>query len=162
MKKEIQRCDELAQYLNVPVRGIPMAYPSQQAFLNMSTAEVAQLVQKAGTQVCVCPIDGTRRWFLMERGGGSYESYLDAMMQCLIDVSALLLEHGLNTLLVPSFGFDQLKRGPSYLHMVEDGLTRMASHPALLHYYATKGIRVSFYGDYRVFLPIQTGDGCLA
>ena len=42
-------------------------------FLGLPTEEVARLVHAAGSKVCVFPINGTRRWYLLESdGGGDY------------------------------------------------------------------------------------------
>jgi adenosine tuberculosinyltransferase len=35
-------------------------------FLQLSTQEVAALVKATGEKICVFPVNGTRRWFLLE------------------------------------------------------------------------------------------------
>ena len=37
-----------------------------ETFQSMPTTEVANLVREAGPKVCVFPINGTRRWFVLE------------------------------------------------------------------------------------------------
>jgi len=38
------------------------------SFLNLPKPEIAKLVRESGNQVCVFPINGTRRWFALEHG----------------------------------------------------------------------------------------------
>ena len=37
-------------------------------FQSLPTEKIAQLVRANGQKVCVFPINGTRRWFMLEHG----------------------------------------------------------------------------------------------
>ncbi len=54
---------------------------SFEKFLQLPTEEVAALVQAAGQKVCVFPVNGTRRWFMLEHadqiGADFFEAYMD-------------------------------------------------------------------------------------
>lgn len=122
-------------------------------FGNMPKAEVAQLVRAAGPKVCVFPINGTRRWFLLERRPRREEdlasTYIDVIGQRQIVLCQMFFDHGLDTLLTPIFGPDLLERGEEYMQMMAEGLARLATHSDFLTFYKTYGVRVRFYGDYR-------------
>ena len=54
-----------------------MTIIDRETFLELPTADVAKLVREAGTKVCVFPINGTRRWFMLEhQDQNNAESYL--------------------------------------------------------------------------------------
>jgi len=116
-------------------------------FQALPRVEVARLMQAAGPKVCVFPINGTRRWFMLEHAAAQ-ETYLDKMFQRHIELYQLLFEHGLDTLLTPIFGPDIMERGADYLHMAVAGLTDLATHRTFLEFYARYRVRVRFYGDY--------------
>lgn len=123
-------------------------------FLALPTAEVAHLVHAAGSQVCVFPINGTRRWFILEYGqnvsGDPISVYMDIASQRHIDLYRLFFDHGIDTLITPAFGPDLLLRGDDYVRRVgAGGLARLASHPVFLNYYDENDVRVHFYGDHR-------------
>ncbi len=122
-------------------------------FESLPTAEIARLVRQAGPKVCVFPINGTRRWFMLEyppqEGEDFVQKYLDLAMQHHIETYKLFFDHGVDTLLTPVFGPDLLERGEAYLAMAAEGLERLATHPAFLRFYDEYRVRVRFYGDYR-------------
>jgi tuberculosinol/isotuberculosinol synthase len=127
------------------------------AFRSLPRAEVARLVRDAGPKVCVFPINGTRRWFMLEHPpteeeGVSWLAYLDSITARHIALYQLLFDHGLDTLLTPALGPDLLDRGAAYMQMVAEGLSRLAGHPAFQGFYEESEVRVRFYGDYRRFL----------
>lgn len=125
-----------------------------ETFRKLPRSEVARLVRESGPKVCVFPINGTRRWFMLENSrqdGNSVESYLDESTQRHIELYSLLFDHGLDTLLAPVFGPDLAERGDDYMQMAAAGLTRLATHPDLLDFYATHQTRIRFYGDHRKF-----------
>jgi hypothetical protein len=131
-----------------------------EAFLNLPTKEVAQLVRKAGPKVCVFPINGTRRWFTLEYAASNSEhsskSYLDVMATRHIELYQLFFDHGVDTLLTPIFGPDLLKRGSDYTRMAIEGMARLGTHPDFLTFYEAYDVRVRFYGDYEHYLdPTQ-------
>jgi tuberculosinol/isotuberculosinol synthase len=98
-------------------------------FLQLPTAEVAALVRSTGHKVCVFPVNGTRRWFMLEHGdrigGDFFEAYMDFSIQNHVELCARLFDHGIETILAPVFGRELMQRGDEY----------------------TK--RVGIYGDYR-------------
>ncbi|HDQ71993.1 MAG TPA: diterpene synthase [Chloroflexi bacterium] len=127
-----------------------------ETFLYLPTIEVAHLVRQAGPKVCVFPINGTRRWFMLEypdlaRENFS-EAYLEINTQRPIELYKLLFDHGVDTLLTPIFGPDLLERGEAYVAMVAEGMARLGTHPDFLDFYRDYDVRVRFYGDYRKFL----------
>jgi len=125
-------------------------------FQSLPTAEVDRLVRSDGPKVCVFPINGTRRWFLLEhppqRAEDLVPMYLDAIIRRHIDICKLFFDHGLDTLLAPCWGPDIMERGEEYMHMAAEGLTALAMHPAYLDFFEEYSVRVRFYGDYRKFL----------
>ena len=129
---------------------------SKRKFFKLSTAEVAKLVKAAGPQVCVFPINGTRRWFMLQHahdaGEDPAQAYLSAFEKRSIEIAKLLFQHGLDTLLTPVFGEELLHRGDQYNQMAAAGMAHMANHPDFLSFYREYGVRVHFYGDYRKHL----------
>jgi len=125
---------------------------SQEDFLQLPTAEVARLVRAAGPQVCVFPINGTRRWFMLEHGhevqDNLAQAYLNALEKRSIEICQMFFLHGLDTLITPIFGGELLNRGDEYIQMAIDGMTNMAIHPDFLSFYEEYKVRVHFYGDY--------------
>jgi tuberculosinol/isotuberculosinol synthase len=127
------------------------------AFHSLPTAEVAQIVRAQGPKVAVFPINGTRRWFLLEHARQSSEEDLTARYIAVserrhIELYRLFFDHGIDTLLTPIFGPDLLERGDGYMQMAVDGLARLTSDPVFLDFYREYGVRVRFYGDHRKFL----------
>ena len=126
-----------------------------ETFQNLPTTKVARLVRAAGPKVCVFPINGTRRWFMLEHPpdpeSDPVSTYLDVSGHRHIELYRLLFDHGLDTLLTPVFGPDLLERGGDYMALASEGLARLATHPDFLEFYQTYGVRVRFYGDYRKF-----------
>ena len=123
-------------------------------FLAMPTAEVAQVVRAAGPQVCVFPINGTRRWFMLEHahsaGSDQVEAYMDISSANHIGLYRLLFEHGVETILAPMFGQDILLRGEEYMRQIgANGLERLCAGADFLKFYDEQDVRVRFYGDYR-------------
>ncbi|MDH5454395.1 MAG: hypothetical protein OEX14_13650, partial [Paracoccaceae bacterium] len=126
-----------------------------ETFRNLPTAEVARLVREAGSRVCVFPTKGTRRWFMLEHPSVQMEdfasAYLDAVTKRSIELYQLIFDHGLDTLLMPSFSPDVMARGEDYMQMAAEGLASLATHPDFLNFYKAYRVRVRFYGDYRKF-----------
>lgn len=118
-------------------------------FLSLPVKKVAQLVRKAGPKVCVFPINGTRRWFMLEHpeAADSIESYLQIAGMRYIEVCKLLFDHGVDTLLTPMFGPDLLERGEAYQKMMVPALMWFAENKEFLSFHDTYDIRVRFYGD---------------
>ena len=123
-----------------------------ETFRDLATAEVARLVRAAGPKVCVFPVNGTRRWFMLEHAAEAGEdftaAYLATMVRRHVELYQLLFDHGLDTLLTPIFGPDIMDRGPDYVRMASEGLTRLATQREFLEFYERYQVRVRFYGDY--------------
>ncbi|MFZ5910183.1 MAG: diterpene synthase [Chloroflexota bacterium] len=123
-------------------------------FLQLSSEEIARLVRASGPKVVVFPINGTRRWFMLEHSHEQWddpvEAYLDIVGKQTIELSKLIFEHGIDTLLIPVIGHEMLETRENYMEELgARGLARIASHPDFLSFYREYGIRVRFYGDYR-------------
>jgi tuberculosinol/isotuberculosinol synthase len=126
-------------------------------FRELPVSEVAQLVRSAGPKVCVFPINGTRRWFLLEHQkakGGDLARYPDIAAKRHVELYQLFFDHGIDTLLTPIFGPDLLKRGHAYAKMATEGLALLATHPVFLDFYQAYRVRIRFYGDYRQFFAV--------
>ncbi len=124
-----------------------------ETFLNLPTEEVARIVRAAGPKVCVFPINGTRRWLILEYPEAVAENfvraYLDIAGRCHVEVYKLFFDHGIDTLLTPVFGPDILERGEEYDALIRDGLSWFARGQDFLDFYAAYDVRVRVYGDYR-------------
>lgn len=126
-------------------------------FLQLPTEEVAALVRATGPKVCGFPMNGTRRWFVLEHadqlGGDFFEAYVKDIIQNQVDLFAQFFEHGINTILSPIFGRELMRRGDEYTRRVGiDGLAGMATNKAYLEFFERYNIKVRFYGDYREML----------
>lgn len=127
-----------------------------ETFRHLPVGGVARLVREAGPKVCVFPINGTRRWFMLEYPSGQLKDmasiYIDETANRHIEIYKLLFDHGLDTLLTPVFGPDLMERGEDYMQVAAEGLARLATHPNFLRFYREHDVRVRFYGDYARFL----------
>jgi tuberculosinol/isotuberculosinol synthase len=124
-------------------------------FLSLPVEEVARLVRIAGTRVCGFPINGTRRWLMLEHPPQNKEDFLTAYLETAqtqhITLYKLIFDHGLETLLAPIFGPDILERGGDYMRMAVEGIARLVTHPEFLQFYTDYEVRVRFYGDHRKY-----------
>jgi len=124
-------------------------------FQRLPTEDVARLVREAGPKVCVFPINGTRRWFVLEHGLQPGEdfvtAYLDVVGRRHIELYRLFFDHGIDTLLTPVFGPDILER-EGYEEFIERGLTWFAQDEGFLDFYEVYDVRVRIYGDARRYL----------
>jgi adenosine tuberculosinyltransferase len=125
-------------------------------FLQLPREEVAALVRSSGSKVCVFPVNGTRRWFLLEHaaqmqnGDDFFEAYMNASIRNHVELCTLLFEHGIDILLAPVFGRELMRRGDEYTRRVGiDGLVRTATDPNYRQFFERYDVRVRFYGDYR-------------
>lgn len=124
-------------------------------FQTLPTSEVAQLVRTSGLQAALLPMNGTRRWFLLEHAElaeSDVQTYLNVASQRHLEICRMMFDHGLPTLLLPTFSVHQYDRGARYLPVIAAALARLISHPAYLEFYQTYQVRVRFYGDYRKHL----------
>ncbi len=122
-----------------------------EAFQALPTNEVAELVREKGPGVVVFPINGTRRWFMLEHGeqgrGVSMEAYMATTWNRQVALYKLFFDHGIETLLTPIFGPELLSRGAAYAEMIKPGLLWINENDALLDFYQDYGVRVQVYGD---------------
>ncbi|MGC9395596.1 MAG: hypothetical protein ACP5J4_12145 [Anaerolineae bacterium] len=128
----------------------------RETFLNLPTAEVARLVREAGPKVCVFPINGTRRWLILEHPEAVAENFVEAYLNLAgrrhVELYQLFFDHGVDTLLTPVFGPDILARGEGYDELIRDGLSWFARGQDFLDFYDAYDVRVRVYGDYRRYL----------
>ena len=135
----------------------------------MSRADIARLMTRDRKRVCAFPINGTRRWYLIEqlqRGtlpateADYLRDYITRSAENHRHLYRLLFEHGIHTILTSLFGLSLLERGHFYAQVgLNQGLAQLAT-PEFRAFYRELGIRVRFYGDYRRVLP-QIGYGHL-
>ena len=123
-------------------------------FLQLPTEEVCELVQASGEKVCVFPVNGTRRWFILEHadeiGNDFFESYMNTAIRNHIQLCELLFNHGIGTILAPVFGRELMRRGDEYTKRVGiDGLVRTATDRNYRDFFTNQNVKVRFYGDYR-------------
>jgi tuberculosinol/isotuberculosinol synthase len=123
-------------------------------FLQLPTEDVAALVRATGHKVCVFPVNGTRRWFMLEHadkiGDDFIAAYMDESIKNHVELCAMLFDHGVQTILAPVFGKELMRRGDEYTKRVGiDGLVRTATDPHYRRFFAEYDVRVRFYGDYR-------------
>ena len=127
---------------------------SFERFLQLPTDEVSALVKNTGHKVCVFPVNGTRRWFMLEHGdkvgNDFFDAYMDSSIKNHVDLCAMLFDHGIQTLLAPVFGRELMRRGDEYTKRVGiDGLVRTASDKLYRDFFEKYNVKVRFYGDYR-------------
>lgn len=127
---------------------------SFERFLELTPGEVSSLVRAAGSKVCIFPINGTRRWFMLEHAdsirGNFFKAYMDASIQNHIELCAMLFDHGIETILAPVFGRELMRRGDEYTkHIGIEGLVRTATDAAYREFFRKYDVKVRFYGDYR-------------
>jgi tuberculosinol/isotuberculosinol synthase len=123
-------------------------------FLQLPTDEVSKLVKATGQKVCVFPVNGTRRWFMLEHGDeigdDFFEAYMRTSIQNHVDLCAMLFDHGIQILLAPVFGRELMRRGDEYTQRVGiDGLVRTATDKNYRDFFEKYNVKVRFYGDYR-------------
>jgi tuberculosinol/isotuberculosinol synthase len=127
-----------------------------ETFLNLSTDEVARIVRAEGPKVCVFPINGTRRWFMLEYPDLARENFLDNYLRISgrrhIELYKLLFDHGVDTLVTPIFGPDLLERGEEYRSLLEQGVFWFAQDQDFLAFYDAYGVQVHIYGEAHRYL----------
>ena len=126
-------------------------------FLQLPTENVAALVKASGPKVCVFPVNGTRRWFMLEHAAeiqeDFFEAYMNASIQNHVELCALLFNHGVEIILAPVFGRELMNRGDEYTQRVGiDGLVRTATDKNYRRFFEEYNVKVRFYGDYREVL----------
>jgi hypothetical protein len=128
--------------------------PAREEFLALSTSEIARQVRQAGPQVCVFPINGTRRWAWLEHEAElsaapqAMAAYMDLAGREYVRLFALLFEHGVDTILSPVFGRELLGRGDAYVQAaLGAGMRQFVESPAFTDFYRAWGVRARIYGD---------------
>lgn len=124
-------------------------------FLQLPVEEVASRVRAAGPQVCVFPINGTRRWFRLEHGNEpdmSLERYVEVAARTYIRLFGMLYEHGIDTILSPAYGDELLERGEKYIDATLTNGLPVLEAPDFMAFYMEQDIRVRFYGKYESIL----------
>jgi hypothetical protein len=125
-----------------------------EAFQNLTRADIADEVRRANATVCAFPVNGTRRWLLLEYPDASEADYLELNSRRHVELYQLLFEHGIDTLLAPIFEPVMQKRGEAYRQkIIAKGLSAVATHPIFTSFYRDYQVRVRFYGDYRKTFP---------
>jgi adenosine tuberculosinyltransferase len=122
-------------------------------FLELPTPDVAQLVKASGAKVVVFPINGTRRWFMLEYGKQKFDdplaAYTDIVIKRHIELYKLFFDHGIETLVTPVIGAEVLATRDDYMEKIgAEGLASIARRPDFLSFYDEYNVRVRFYGDY--------------
>ena len=123
-------------------------------FLQIPAEEVAALVKATGEKVCVFPVNGTRRWFILEHadkiGDDYFDAYMTTAIQNHIQLCGMLFDHGIDTILAPVLGRELMRRGDEYAKRVGiDGLIRTSTDRNYRDFFANQNVKVRFYGDYR-------------
>lgn len=123
-------------------------------FLELPDDDVAALVKATGHKVVVFPVNGTRRWFMLEHAGKTkgdfFEAYMDESIRNHVRLCGMMFDHGIRTLLAPVFGRELMRRGDEYTKRVGmDGLVRTATDRNYRDFFEKYNVRVRFYGDYR-------------
>jgi adenosine tuberculosinyltransferase len=123
-------------------------------FQNLTRSEVAAEVRRAQATVCAFPINGTRRWLLLDHPDASVAEYIELNGRRHVELYQLLFEHGVDTILAPLYEPVMQKRGEDYQQQViAQGLATVATHPTFTHFYEEQQVRVRFYGNYRRIFP---------
>jgi tuberculosinol/isotuberculosinol synthase len=146
-----------------------MALPrmSMLKFLDLPTHEVSLLVRKSGHKVAVFPVNGTRRWFMLEHGALQFEdpiaAYTDIVIKRHIELYRLFFDHGITTLVTPVIGAEVLDTRDDYMQKIgAEGLASLATRADFLEFYEEYGVRVRFYGDYRNALRRTPYEGIIS
>jgi len=126
-------------------------------FQHLPTEDVAQIVRRTGSKVCVFPINGTRRWIMLEypqqAAADFMGTYFEKGGQRYIEVYKLLFAHGIGTVLTPIFGPSLLERGEEYAKLMVPALLWIAQNQSFLDFYDTYDVRVRVYGDAPRYFP---------
>jgi tuberculosinol/isotuberculosinol synthase len=122
-------------------------------FLELPVDEVAAIVKATGQKVVVFPVNGTRRWFMLEHadqvGNDFFQGYMDESIRNHVQLCSMMFDHGIHTILAPVFGRELMHRGDEYTRRVGmNGLIRSATDRTYRDFYEKYKVRVRFYGDY--------------
>ena len=102
-------------------------------FQRQSVDELANLVQANKVEVCGFTFNGTRRWFRLENPHKQHDvkAYIQALSQSVVDICAILFDHGLTTLILPVISPHVMKRrDDNYQQMAIQALKKMSAQQA--------------------------------
>ena len=123
-------------------------------FQHLTRSEIAEEVRRAQATVCAFPINGTRRWLLLDHPAASVAEYIELNGRRHVELYQLLFEHGIDTILAPIYEPVMQKRGEDYQQQViAQGLATVATHPTFTDFYEEQQVHVRFYGNYRRIFP---------
>jgi len=128
----------------------------RQVFLTADDATIADVVRSKGLKVVTFPINGTRRWYLLEHAPTSdvtdpMQHYMEVAGQQHIALYEMFFKYGEHTLLTPIFGPDLMDRGAGYVQMAVAGMRYFVEDATFLDFYERYDVRVRFYGEHRKF-----------
>lgn len=108
------------------------------------------------SRVCGFPINGTRRWLMLEYPEEAERDFVGAYVRLgerrHVELYKLLFDHGIDTLLTPIYGPDILGRGEEYDAVLSRGLLWIAQGEEFARFYDEYDVRVHVYGDYVRYL----------
>jgi tuberculosinol/isotuberculosinol synthase len=126
---------------------------SLEEFQRLPTEGVARLVREAGTKVCVFPFNGSRRWVLLEYPQEAATDFMKAYLQRggrqFVKLCKMLFDHGIETILAPTFGPELMERGEEYVQLMVQAFLWFSQEDDLVNFYDAYDVRVRVYGDTR-------------
>ncbi|KAN0035261.1 hypothetical protein ACTA71_004523 [Dictyostelium dimigraforme] len=137
-------------------------------FNNLSEDDIKSIVETKlnGKNTLVYAYDGTRRSYLvlntdLDNKNNQIETKIDydqyskiAIQKFLYD-TVMMCKHGIKTICYPMWFCTLEDRGPAYLPKFIkylEGLSELLENPSLFKMYEELGIRVIFYGEYKLLL----------
>lgn len=129
-------------------------------FLTLPKQQIAELVRQKGPKVCVFFSNGTRRWFLSQYRGPAaayFSAYIEASVQRLREIFEMLLDYGIDTLVVPLLHEELKLRGEQYIHDVAQSIPQFFGHATLRAFYQEYQVRVRFFGGFEAFHGAEPG-----
>ncbi|EFA83855.1 hypothetical protein PPL_02925 [Heterostelium album PN500] len=137
-------------------------------FLNKSKIEISEIVRTSKTKTLVFAYDGTRRSHLINeinKNKGTDDSlieinwndYSSKSFKKMIDLTIMMMKHGIHTVIYPMWFPTLGKRGPEYYPKFIKylwGLNCLITDSRLMDIFLSLGIRIVFYGEWREFCRI--------
>ncbi|KAN0037101.1 hypothetical protein ACTFIV_002433 [Dictyostelium citrinum] len=137
-------------------------------FNQLSDDEISKIVKikLEGKNTIIYAYDGTRRSFLILKyklvnqnneieTKIDYDQYSKIAIQKFLYDSVMMCKHGIRTICYPMWFCTLEDRGPEYLPKFIkylEGLSELLDNPSLLKMYSEMGIRIIFYGEYKLLL----------
>ncbi|MDJ0753687.1 MAG: hypothetical protein QNJ45_09235 [Ardenticatenaceae bacterium] len=133
-----------------------------ETFQHKLTSDIASIVKKQGPRVCVFALNGTRRWYMLEKQQNSTfdgRQYFEEVTKQLIELCKMIYDHGITTLVMPIISPYLLKeRGPEYTQLVIQSLGKLTYGDEYRQFYDNYEVRVGFYGDFEAIGDAATND----